>query len=457
MNMNEETRSEEISTEEKQNGYKSIGRIFRSQGGLRRSFLTMTLFPVLLMGVLVIAVSGYAYRNGLYREVRNDLYNVAQSALSYYDIMYPGDYNLLLDEKDGKMYLRKGDAIISGDTVLIDQIKKRTGVDLTLFFYDTRLMTTIVDSKGNRVNGTIVHAEVARQTLSDKQESFFASVHIDGTETRYFAQYIPLFGSDGTCIGMVGAAKPSAEVADDINELVFRMMGIIALIVLITMSIIHHFTNNIVEVLRKMMHFLKEVSDGNLHTEPDPVIVSRDDEIGDMGRFTMHVRTSLRRLIEKDSLTGLYNRRRAEELLGVTQENASLERSDYYMAIGDIDFFKSVNDNYGHAAGDVVLVEVARVMQDIVAGKGYAARWGGEEFLLIFDRATPELAKDLLEQIRQAVEETTFTAYEQQIHVTMSFGAVVCGPEEEVRNNLKLADDKLYRAKDEGRNRIISE
>lgn len=163
----------------------------------------------------------------------------------------------------------------------------------------------------------------------------------------------------------------------------------------------------------------------------------------------------LQEISKKDPLTKLYNRRAMKEYLEEQVENEQRYGTWLNIAIGDIDFFKLVNDEYGHEAGDVVLVEIAKTISDYMKGKGQASRWGGEEFLLLFKDINGEEAFMELEKLRSIIARQKITYNGQDISVTMTFGL------EEYSNNLPMestindADKKLYMGKQQGRNRVI--
>ncbi|HEY5762908.1 MAG TPA: GGDEF domain-containing protein, partial [Rhodocyclaceae bacterium] len=166
---------------------------------------------------------------------------------------------------------------------------------------------------------------------------------------------------------------------------------------------------------------------------------------------------------EFDTLTGLLNRKTFddafERLLAKTQDEhsaSSVERrrdspSDWWMAVVDIDFFKRVNDNFGHLFGDEVLLRVANLMRESFRGYDLLFRFGGEEFVVMLHTATEEGAKVALDRFRQAVEKHVFPQVGQ---VTCSIGYTVVDPMSAQTDLLGQADAALYWCKENGRNRI---
>ena len=155
-----------------------------------------------------------------------------------------------------------------------------------------------------------------------------------------------------------------------------------------------------------------------------------------------------------DPLTGLYNRRYMYEhlqgLIALAEEAGCIS-----VAMGDIDFFKTVNDTYGHDAGDEVLKAIANVMREVTDPETMIARWGGEEFLLVFPNTNGDQAYVILEKLRNRIGHMVVKVQETEIHVTMTFGLAELEFSEEVDTTIKQADEKLYQGKTEGRNQVV--
>ncbi len=162
------------------------------------------------------------------------------------------------------------------------------------------------------------------------------------------------------------------------------------------------------------------------------------------------------RLATRDPLTGLYNRRYAQHQLGIMMKRAREERADFALMILDLDFFKQINDRHGHDAGDEVLAQVARRLQENVRGIDLAVRLGGEEFCLALPGTGREDAREAGERIRNAVCGETFLLRDgAAIDCTVSIGiAVAAGGAGDVDALLRSADRALYRSKSDGRDRV---
>lgn len=124
--------------------------------------------------------------------------------------------------------------------------------------------------------------------------------------------------------------------------------------------------------------------------------------------------------------------------------------------ICDIDFFKKVNDTYGHNAGDAVLIHVSKILASKIRGCDNVYRWGGEEFIIVLKGATVDEAANIAERVRLAVMDSVCKFEDKEIRVTMSFGCTEINSALSVEENIKIADERLYRAKETGRNRVIA-
>lgn len=168
-----------------------------------------------------------------------------------------------------------------------------------------------------------------------------------------------------------------------------------------------------------------------------------------------------RRLYEgstRDPLTGLFNRKYAGERLSAEVAYAQRHGTRLSLILGDIDLFKRINDGFGHAAGDVVLRIVAAQLQRTSRSEDVVARYGGEEFVVIVRGVEPPSVAILAERVRRAIERLTVPWESGTLKVTMSLGVaslVECGATGSPGALVALADERLYRAKAAGRNRVV--
>ncbi|SFD15899.1 PAS domain S-box-containing protein/diguanylate cyclase (GGDEF) domain-containing protein [Thiohalospira halophila DSM 15071] len=153
-----------------------------------------------------------------------------------------------------------------------------------------------------------------------------------------------------------------------------------------------------------------------------------------------------------DPLTGAFNRIPFEERIDAEMERVARYATALGFLVIDIDHFKAINDTHGHDVGDRVLVEVARRLRDIIRGSDLLARWGGEEFVVLLPETDLFGALELGERLREAIADRSF---EEAGTITVSIGVAQAVPGESVRRLFSRADAALYRAKAEGRNRVL--
>ena len=155
-----------------------------------------------------------------------------------------------------------------------------------------------------------------------------------------------------------------------------------------------------------------------------------------------------------DALTGLYNRRHFDKTVEREFLRSKRYGGDLTIAIIDIDFFKKINDTYGHICGDYVLKEVAYLILDNFRKTDIVFRYGGEEFVVLLTETSISQAEIPLQRLRKVVEEYNFLYESKTIKVTISIGAA-SNSTENVNEFLDNADKCLYKAKETGRNAVI--
>ncbi len=156
-------------------------------------------------------------------------------------------------------------------------------------------------------------------------------------------------------------------------------------------------------------------------------------------------------LIVTDYLTGLYNRIKLDEVLSANIKKAAAGFETFSIVMGDLDNFKSINDKYGHMAGDSVLVDVAHALKEGCHEIGLVGRWGGEEFLIVCDRMDKRMAAGLCNKLLSCVLSCKYIFEEK---ITISFGVAEYLKGDTLDSLLKRADNALYRAKENGKCRI---
>jgi len=419
--------------------------------GMRRELTRLATVPILILGIVLIFITYFRFYQVIGSQVSKELEDVAIGALYNNSDLYHQDRTFTKGE-DG---LYKMDAIegqYKNYEAYLDYMKEYTDTDITLFYYDIRVATTICDAEGNRVVGTTASKPIVDKVTSTKRGYFIDNVDIFGT--KYFAYYHPVLDEDGEFKGMIFTGRPNAEVKKLIMVNTWPIIAAALLMMLLVSIGATRVATGYATVIDKLKVFLTDTAGGDFKANLDAEIIKRKDELGQMGLLTVRVQKNLRDMVEKDALTRVFCRRIGEVKIRATQDEYINNGAPYCVVMGDIDHFKNFNDTYGHDCGDLVLQSVASIFNKLVFGHGYAIRWGGEEFILIFENSSLDKGLKLLESIREAVLENELIYKEERLKITMTYG-ILAGDDRAINVIMKDVDELLYEGKEAGRNRIV--
>ena len=218
----------------------------------------------------------------------------------------------------------------------------------------------------------------------------------------------------------------------------------------------------ILSPLERLLMQSIELSNNKLENK---FIWSGNDEISTLGRSFELARVSILNLINKlkekndelevlyitDRLTGLFNRHKLDSVVSDELNRAKRYNHTFGIILIDIDYFKSVNDTFGHQVGDTVLVEIANILKANTRNTDTVGRWGGEEFLIVVPQTDELKIKKIAEALRRAIESHTFTTVGKK---TASFGVTVFQKNDTIELMLNRADEALYKVKSSGRNQV---
>jgi diguanylate cyclase (GGDEF)-like protein len=183
-----------------------------------------------------------------------------------------------------------------------------------------------------------------------------------------------------------------------------------------------------------------------MNAELESIVQARTQELQEKNR-------ELEVLSVTDRLTGLFNRRKLDQILDDELIRSRRYAIGFSVIILDIDHFKRVNDTHGHRVGDTVLEDMAKIMQECTREADSLARFGGEEFVMVCRHSGLEGCVATAEKLREAIAAHDFPGVG---HLTASFGAATCHEDDDAVSLLARADTALYRAKSAGRNRVES-
>ena len=270
----------------------------------------LSVIPLLFLGIILMLLASHQFTSAMYEQVEEELQNVALNVNTLFELVYPGDY-MLTGEDAYELY--KGEHNITSDYSLIDRVKQDTGLDITLFYQDTRILTTIYSSSDVRIIGSGAPSIVVDDVLNGGEAHFYTNTIIN--DSNYFSYYMPLHNSDSSVVGMLFVGKPSKNVNEAINRSIYPLIIADILVMLIIAAGISAYTKKFSAALLKIHSFLSDVSTGNLSARLNDSVLKRNDELGDIGRSALSMQRSLRHMVEQDTLTELFNRRSADRKL----------------------------------------------------------------------------------------------------------------------------------------------
>ena len=258
---------------------------------LKKKILSMILLPVLVLGLVVIILSMTVIKGALIREVRLALQSVATATYAAYD-QNSGDY---VESTNGDVW--KGGFNISKSDSIVDTIKEKSGVEVTFFYGDRRIMTSAKDKDGNRILGSRAGDVIVEKVLNGGQEYFSKNVSIDGT--LYYGYYVPVYQSSGAApVGMVFVGAQKSEKDAVINQIVYAIVFMVVFLMVACMLRGFIFASSLSRSLKKSIGAVQSVATGNLRTPVDEKLLKQKDEVGDLTRGIKRLQDEMTRSIE---------------------------------------------------------------------------------------------------------------------------------------------------------------
>lgn len=419
----------------------------KKQGHLFFSLAALMSVPIFVLGIVLVIMGQQSVAEGMSLEIQKSLAGIARESADMYALAYPGEIRM-----EGEHFYM-GDVDLTDNFALADRIKENTGADVTIFWGDTRVLTTIVDEEGNRIVGSKLSNQQILDVVFAGNEYYSNRVQV--WDEDYFGYYIPLYSGEEIC-GMVFAGMSNGSVAANVRTIVTKIVIVFVLALLIILGIASVYARSIVDRLNQIRYYIGSLAENKFSGSMPESVLRGNDEISEMGRHAAEVGKKVKDLIYNDPLTGLLNRRAGRIQLEKYMTKADKDGSSHVTVVmGDIDYFKNVNDNYGHECGDMVLVTLAEQLKKHMDGKGVSVRWGGEEFLLVYEKDRQQVLAEL-EKLMGEIRKNVFTYGGEEFSLTMTFGIAEYCSGVNMDGLIKEADDRLYRGKSEGRNRIVS-
>ncbi len=255
---------------------------------MQSKMLTMSLFPLIILGLATIIFGNARIKEVVTNNIENGLRGTAVAVRDAIDYADEGEYHV----EDGTLY--KGEFDVTNVTDMADHIQTSADTDITVFYGNTRYMTSILDAQGNRAIGTTASEEVARKVLDGQQEYFSSDANVNGA--AYFGYYIPII-ENGNSVGMVFAGMPQADAKAQINKIISLIAGIMVLFVFLFSASTILVVKSMAKGLIRGASALEQVATGKLNVELNSKFAERKDEIGQISRAVQKLKQELTSVI----------------------------------------------------------------------------------------------------------------------------------------------------------------
>lgn len=299
---------------------------------LKQKILLVAILPLIVLGFVIIFVGEKQITNVLTENIQSGLRATTIAVRSTFRKLNNEPYRLNENNE-----LVKGDFNISLTPDLADGIKEATNIDVTIFYGDTRYMTSVVDDNGQRINGTKAGPRAIENVLG-KGEEFFATDAVVA-EHEYFGYYIPLFDFETQeVVGMVFAGQPQAEAKAQIRGIIILIVALVIIVGLICAGLIFFTVNKMVKHLEEGVTALSQLSEGKMNIFLEDKLLKEKDEIGDICRAIDKMKINLAGIIsaiKEDSNILLKASDKLREKTDVTSEHVEqMEKAVNEVAVG---------------------------------------------------------------------------------------------------------------------------
>ena len=276
---------------------------------LKKKILAITIGPVLILGIITILFTVTMIKNSMMDETKDALKGTAAATLAAYD-QNTGDY---LETSNGDIW--KGSYNISKSENLVDRIKDNTGMDVTFFYGDKRIMTSAMDENGNRILKSKAGDVIVEKVLNGGEEYFSEAVSIEGTLN--YGYFMPVYqnGSDTDIVGMVFVGTNKQDKDAVVMRLLGSIVAAVVAIMLVCLLVSTKLASTISRNIRTSIKTVEKIAAGDLNVQVNNKLLKSKDEIGDLSRVTITLRDAMQRttleinqnvqkLLEASSLLG---------------------------------------------------------------------------------------------------------------------------------------------------------
>lgn len=283
---------------------------------LKKKILAITIGPVLILGIITILFTVTMVKNSMMDETKDALKGTAAATLAAYD-QNTGDY---LETSNGDIW--KGSYNISKSENLVDRIKDNTGMDITFFYGDKRIMTSAMDENGNRILKSKAGDVIVEKVLNGGEECFSEAVSIEGTLN--YGYFMPVYqnGSDTDIVGMIFVGTNKHDKDAVIMRLLGSIVAAVAAIMLVCLIVSTKLASTISRNIRTSIKAVEKIAAGNLNVQVNNKLLKSKDEIGDLSRVTITLRDAMQRTILEIN-QNVQKLLEASSLLGTAADNTN--------------------------------------------------------------------------------------------------------------------------------------
>lgn len=296
---------------------------------IKKKILMIAIGPVLMLGVISIFFISTQVRKAVTSEIEEALKGTAAATLAAYD-QNAGDY---IQSTNGDIW--KGSYNISKSESLVDKIKSNSGMDVTFFYGDERIMTSAKDANGDRVLGSRAGDKIVEKVLKGGEEYFSSAVSIEGELNYGYFMPVHQNNSDNQIIGMIFVGTNLKEKEAVVKRILSSICSSVIVVMLICIAVGIRLAGSMSRNIRKSIQVVGRLAEGNLDVWVDDKLLKKKDEIGELSRVTITLRDTMRSTIKEitDNAKALLE---ASQLLGTAADNTNGTMNDVRTAVSQV-------------------------------------------------------------------------------------------------------------------------
>lgn len=296
---------------------------------IKKKILMIAVGPVLMLGVISIFFISTQVRKAVTSEIEEALKGTAAATLAAYD-QNAGDY---IQSTNGDIW--KGSYNISKSESLVDKIKSNSGMDVTFFYGDERIMTSAKDANGDRVLGSRAGDKIVEKVLKGGEEYFSSAVSIEGELNYGYFMPVHQNNSDNQIIGMIFVGTNLKEKEAVVKRILSSISSSVIVVMLICIAVGIKLAGSMSRNIKKSIQMVGRLAEGNLDVWVDDKLLKKKDEIGELSRVTITLRDTMRSTIKEitDNAKALLE---ASQLLGAAADNTNGTMKDVRTAVSQV-------------------------------------------------------------------------------------------------------------------------